>query len=141
MVQIDEAICTRATKDTRIGPAKQAIHIMVVDDDEDIREVIRALLEAAGYTVTVAEGGPMVLKLAQDFPGSIDLLITDISMPGMDGTELAPRMQTLRPGTKVLFMSAFAGDLFASGQIKPGQNFLAKPFSGETLVQKLREIL
>jgi two-component system, cell cycle sensor histidine kinase and response regulator CckA len=141
MVQIEEAICARAAKDTGIGPAKQPIHIIVVDDEEGIREVVRALLQAAGYTVTVAEGGPIALKLAQDFPGAIDLLITDIRMPEMDGTELARRVQALRPETKVLFMSAFAGDLFASGQIKPGQNFLAKPFSGETLVEKLREVL
>jgi CheY-like chemotaxis protein len=114
---------------------------LVVNDEEDIREVMRALLKAAGYTVTVAEGGPMALKLAQDFPGSIDLLITYIRMPEMDGTELSLQMQALRPETKVLFMSAFAGDLFDSGRIRPGQSFLAKPFSGETLVEKLREVL
>ena len=141
MVQMDEAVRPRTTEDLKVGPGNPTIHIMVVDDEEDIRAVIRALLEAAGYTVTIAEGGPMALKLAQDFPESIDLLITDIRMPEMDGTHLARRMQALRPETKVLFMSAYAGDLFASGQIRREQNFLAKPFSGETLVEKLREVL
>ncbi len=59
----------------------------------------------------------------------------------MDGAELSLQMQALRPETKVLFMSAFAGDLFDPGQIRPGQSFLAKRFSGETLVEKVREVL
>jgi len=141
MVPFENDVVPAIADEEQFEPCSRNIHVLIVDDEETIVEVMRAVLEAAGYTTMVADGGRRALKLAQDFPGSIDLLITDIRMPEMSGTELAQQMQTLRPATKVLYMSAFAGDLFASGQIRHGVNFLPKPFTPATLLEKLRGFL
>ena len=121
-------------------PLERWIHILVVDDDEDIRDVLRSFLEASGYYVLLAESGPSGLKLAEDFPGSIDLLITDIRMPHMDGIEFARQMRAVRPEMKILYMSASGGEL-SPGELEPNTNFISKPFSRENLTKRLHHIL
>ncbi len=121
-------------------PLERWIHILVVDDEEDIRDLLRSFLEASGYYVLVAESGPSGLKLAEDFPGSIDLLITDIRMPHMDGIEFAGQMRAVRPEMKILYMSASGGGLLPA-ELEPNTNFIPKPFSRENLTKRLLHIL
>ena len=121
--------------------SSRAVHILVVDDEEDIRDVLRAFLEARGYDVMVAENGPTALKCAEHFPGSIDLLITDLRMPNMDGIELARQMRTHRSEIRVLHMSAHVDELATSGKLKPNANIIAKPFLPANLSEKVSHIL
>jgi two-component system cell cycle sensor histidine kinase/response regulator CckA len=116
------------------------IHILVVDDEEDILDLLRTFLEADGYYVLVAESGPSGLKLAEQFPGSIDLLITDIRMPHMDGIEFARQLRAVRPEMKILYMSATVGQ-HSCGELEPNANFISKPFSQANLSKKLLHIL
>jgi len=121
-------------------PLERWIHILVVDDEEDIRDVLRSFLEASGYYVLVAESGPSGLKLAEHFPGSIDLLITDIRMPHMNGISFARQMRAVRPEMKILYMLASGGEL-STAELEPNTNFIAKPFSQENLAKRLLRIL
>jgi two-component system cell cycle sensor histidine kinase/response regulator CckA len=121
-------------------PQERWIHILVVDDEEDIRNLLRSYLEASGYYVLVAESGPSGLKLAEHFPGSIDLLITEIRMPLMDGIEFARQMRAVRREMKILYMSASVGEL-SSIELEPNTNFISKPFLRESLSKKLLDVL
>ena len=121
-------------------PLERWIHILVVDDEEDVRGVLRSFLEASGYYVLVAENGPSGLKLPKGFPGSIDLLITDIRMPHMDGIAFARQMRAVRPEMKILYMSASGGEL-SPAELEPNTKFIAKPFSQESLAKRLLHIL
>jgi CheY-like chemotaxis protein len=121
-------------------PPERWIHILVVDDEEDIRDQLRSYLEASGYYVLVADSGSTGLKLAEHFPGAIDVLITDIRMPHMGGIEFARQMRAVRPKMKILYMSAAAGEL-SSAALEPDINCISKPFLRESLSKKLLHIL
>jgi len=107
----------------------------VVDDEEDIRTVVRQMLAAEGYVVLDAEDPNQALRLAGQ--QHVDLLLTDVVMPLMRGTELAQRVLAVVPSVKVLLMSAYkVAEIAASGH-----PFLAKPFTPEALLGRVREIL
>lgn len=107
--------------------------ILVVDDDLLVRTFVCAVLEDDGYTVVKAAGGNQALEAARSYPGRIDLLLTDVMMPHMRGTELAPLLLARRPGIPVVYMSASLGEL------KPApQPLLEKPFSVQELSQAVR---
>ena len=109
--------------------------ILVVDDEEDIRTVVRQMLAAEGYVVLDAGDPHHALRLAGQ--QHVDLLITDVVMPLMRGTELAQRLLALVPSAKVLLMSAFkVAEIAASGH-----PFLAKPFTPDALLGRVRELL
>jgi two-component system cell cycle sensor histidine kinase/response regulator CckA len=109
--------------------------ILVVDDEEDIRTVVRQMLTGAGYLVLDAEDPNQALRLAGQQP--VDLLLTDVVMPLMRGTELAQRLLAVAPSAKVLLMSAYkVAEITASGH-----PFLAKPFTPEILLERVRELL
>jgi DNA-binding response OmpR family regulator len=109
--------------------------ILVVDDEEDIRTVVRQMLTGAGYLVLDAEDPNQALRLAGQQP--VDLLLTDVVMPLMRGTELAQRLLAVAPSAKVLLMSAYkVAEITASGY-----PFLAKPFTPEILLERVRELL
>jgi DNA-binding NtrC family response regulator len=109
--------------------------ILVVDDDPDIRTVAQVALASFGYTV-LETGDPLkAIQLVRAQP--VDLLLTDVVMPLMKGTELADRIQGVSPRTKVVLMSGFM-----TGDIAPsGRPFLAKPFEMEALEKRVREAL
>jgi len=116
--------------------------VLLVEDEAHLRGLIAALLEEGGYRVLLAESGAAALALAQDNKEAIDLLLTDVIMPGMSGVELCKRMQELRPGTRVLCMSGYTGDhLHPYGQFESEKTFLQKPFTNIELLKKLRAIL
>jgi hypothetical protein len=132
---------------TAEGPAKLAARggsetILLVEDAKSVRTVTRRLLEAYGYTVLEASGGADALRVARDHRGPIDLLLTDIVMPGVSGTEVARQLAELRPGVRVLYMSGYTDNAIVHhGVLDPGIAFLQKPFTREGLAHKVREVL
>jgi signal transduction histidine kinase len=115
--------------------------ILLVEDEEAMRAMIRQLLEQGGYRVLEANNGRLALELAQQYAGPIHLLISDVVMPEMGGPQLAEHMAQLRPQTRVLFLSGYADRAFEHLGIAPGAALLEKPFNGGGLLQKVREIL
>jgi len=116
--------------------------VLLVEDDEALRELVHEFLETSGYRVLVASDPAAALEDARGHEGAIHLLLTDISMPSMNGRELARRVKELRPEIRVLYMSGYSEDAMAHGGVpEPGALLILKPFSQEALARKLREAL
>lgn len=120
---------------------RQTTCVLVVDDNKDLCEVMREMLEANGFVVLISEDGSTALEVVEEYPGFIDLLLTDIQMPRIRGPELAKRAGLLRPEMKVLFMSGDASEALSSGELDSGALILAKPFSWGTLAERVRDAL
>jgi two-component system, cell cycle sensor histidine kinase and response regulator CckA len=114
--------------------------VLLVEDEAALRAVGKEMLEMYGYTVLLAGDGAAGLELAQNHPDPIQLLMTDILMPKMGGTELAARLSTLRPELKVLYTSGY-NDSGNSPQSVAGARYLQKPYAMEDLARTLRELL
>jgi two-component system cell cycle sensor histidine kinase/response regulator CckA len=116
--------------------------ILLVEDEESVRQLVRETLEAKGYHVLQAENGQVGLATAIAHQGTIDLMITDVVMPGMSGRELAEKLVNTRPKTKVLYLSGYTEDTIVSeGALESGNAFLQKPFTLQNLSRKVREVL
>ena len=111
--------------------------VLVVDDDPHVRTLARDILEMAGYAVLDTGDPREALRLVRPESGRIDLVVTDVVMPLMDGRELATRVKALRPGIKILLMSAFD----VSGLGTTGLPFIAKPFDVRDLKDKVHAVL
>jgi CheY-like chemotaxis protein len=114
--------------------------VLVAEDSDAVREVTRELLEALGYTVMTAARGEQALEAAAGHSGPIDLLLTDVVMPGIRGATLAEQIVAARPGVRVLFMSGY-GDGLAPGPTGEPDAVLRKPFDQERLARAVRETL
>jgi hypothetical protein len=116
--------------------------ILLVDDEDPLRDVAKKILRSHGYTVLEAKDGNTCLRIAQEYPGPIHLLVTDLFMPGMSGREVADRLVTLRERTRVLYMSGHSNEAILSHcGLYPGIVFVHKPFSPETFLRKVGEAL
>ncbi len=116
--------------------------VLIVDDEEALREVARRILTRNGYQVITAASGPEAIKAAASHPGGIDLLLTDVVMPQMLGKEVADRIRVLQPSAKVLFMSGYTeGALATEDVLETGVNLIEKPFTEASLLAKLRDVL
>ncbi len=116
--------------------------ILLVEDEEAVRELIQTVLTEQGYDVIPSRDPQHALQLAETFAQEIHLLLTDVVMPGMGGRELATRVSARRRGIRVLFMSGYTDNVITSGgMLEKGITFLQKPFSPAQLVQKVRDIL
>jgi PAS domain S-box-containing protein len=116
--------------------------VLLVEDQGDVLRIMRRGLEALGYTVLAAKGGPEALALAARHEGTIDLLVTDVVMPGMNGRDLAQGLSATRPETKVLYVSGYPDQTIVhQGLLAPGLAFLQKPFAPDALARKIREVL
>jgi len=116
--------------------------LLLVEDEPQLLELAREALAALGYTVLSAASPGDALRLCEGHPGRIDLLVTDVVMPGMNGRQLRERIQRLRPGLRVLFMSGYAADAIAHrGVLEGGVRFIEKPFSLDALGARVREAL
>jgi PAS domain S-box-containing protein len=116
--------------------------VLVVEDEEIVRSLVRELLESLGYTVVDAHDGDEALAVLKCSSPPIDLVLTDLVMPRMSGRDLARRVAELQPETAVLLVSGYAGDtVTAEGPLEPGTAFLEKPFTGAELAAKVREVL
>jgi two-component system cell cycle sensor histidine kinase/response regulator CckA len=115
--------------------------VLVVEDEEGLRELTKRLLQRLGCTVLVAASGADALRLFTQHP-SIDLVLTDVVMPGLSGADLTQQLIEQRPALKVIYMSGYTEDAIVHhGVLNPGIAFLHKPFTSETLAKKIREVL
>jgi len=116
--------------------------ILVVEDEEAVRELTALILTSAGYRVITATDGPEALLEHGRHPDRIDLLLTDVVMPGMSGKELADRLTGLTPHLGVLYMSGYTDNAIVHhGVLDEGTHFIAKPFRGKGLLAKVRSVL
>jgi len=116
--------------------------VLIVEDDDSLRKLSQRTLQQHGYSVLEAENGEDALRVSEAYAGSIDLLITDVVMPGMGGKETAERLQPLYPRMTVLYTSGYTDNAIVHhGVLATELNFLQKPFSPEILARKVREIL
>jgi PAS domain S-box-containing protein len=116
--------------------------ILLVEDAQRVRAVVREILEMSGYSVLEAHHGAEAIELSNQHAGPIHLLVTDVVMPQMSGRELAQRLATLRPDLKVLYMSGYTDDaIVRHGVLASGIAFLSKPFTPDALALKVRELL
>jgi len=116
--------------------------VLLVEDEESVRELVRVTLTARGYRVIEAENGECGLRVAEEFKEPIDILITDVVMPGIGGRELAKKLLLMRPGISVLYLSGYTEDaVVTQGALGPGTAFLQKPFTLQNLSKKVREVL
>ena len=114
--------------------------VLLVEDEESVRQLVRETLEARGYRVLEAENGQAALDAVAAQSGVIDLLITDVVMPEMGGHELAERLLKERPKMKVIYLSGYTEEALVEGKID-GKAFLQKPFTLQILARKVREVL
>ena len=116
--------------------------ILLVEDDEAILNLSKIILENLGYTVLAAPTPRHAAHLVEKHPGDIQLLITDVVMPEMNGRELAERLSAIRPNLKCLYMSGYTADVIAHrGILQEGVNFIRKPFGNDELAARVREVL
>jgi CheY-like chemotaxis protein len=124
------------------GAAEPAIGtVMLVEDDASVRALSQRALERAGYAVVVARDGLEAVAVAERHEGVIDLLVTDVVMPGMRGPEVATRLREQRPGLRVLFVSGYAEDAVGPDGVLAFGAFLAKPFRTAELVARVAALL
>ena len=116
--------------------------ILVVDDAEPIRDVIKKILRNSGYTVLEAKDGETCMRVCQEHSGSIHLLLIDMVMTGMNGRKVADHLLASHQDIKVLFMSGHSTETIQSqGGLDPAFGFIRKPFTPETLLRKILEML
>jgi CheY-like chemotaxis protein len=115
--------------------------VLVVDDHELMRRMLVELLEGAGYAVIEAASGADALKLSAEIEDRIDVLVTDISMPAMDGRELADQMRRERPSIRVLFTSGYPQGTHGTSVLGEAESYLVKPFTIDGLEAAVRELL
>ncbi len=116
--------------------------VLLVEDQVDVRALAARILRRDGYVVIDAASGAEAIARAAAHHGPIDVLLTDVVMPGVSGREVAERLAAARPGLRVLFMSGYTDNVIAQrGVLDPGTAFLAKPFTADQLATKVREVL
>ncbi len=116
--------------------------ILLTEDEDIARKVVVKALRKRGYTVLHARNGQVAIDISGKHEGPIDLLLTDVIMPGMNGSELAKTIASKRPGMSVLYMSGYNQEIISQrGVLEPGTNFIEKTFTGEGLCHKVREVL
>jgi CheY-like chemotaxis protein len=125
-----------------LGATRGTESILVVEDEDDVRALVQDVLEGEGYSIQGACDGREALRICDATEGVIDLMVTDVIMPGMSGRELADEVRPKRPEMKVLYMSGYTDDAIVHhGVLDPGTAFLQKPFTPGTLLGKVRQVL
>jgi CheY-like chemotaxis protein len=134
---------TEAVAERSAGAAPSGSEtILLVEDDDAVREIATGILERNGYRVLAACDGVEALNELRETGEDIDLLLTDVVMPRLNGSALADRLVTERPPLKVLFMSGYAEAAIESdGTVRPGTDFIQKPFTASMLAAKVRDVL
>ena len=132
---------SESTHSSDVAPQRPST-ILLVDDADILRDLIKTVLWASGYTLLEAKDGDTCLKIVQEYSGPIHLLLADIFLPGMSGREVADHVLTVRQRMKVLFMSGQPYEkIMSHGGFGPGFAFMHKPFTPETLLRKVSETL
>jgi CheY-like chemotaxis protein len=126
----------------RVGALGGEEIALIIEDEGAIREMMRRILSRHGYAVIIALSGADAIEIAADKSVEIDVVITDVVMPGMMGREVSERMSEVRPETPLIYVSGYArGVLDAQGRLEPGRALLEKPFSESELLTVVREAL
>jgi PAS domain S-box-containing protein len=115
--------------------------VLLVEDEDDVRELIREVLELAGYRVLAATSGPEAVETCRRHQGEIDLLITDVVMPDMSGREVAERVRRERPRIGILYTSGYTDDVLTLQGLRKAEGLLPKPFDAETLLRRVQALL
>jgi PAS domain S-box-containing protein len=134
----------RASSEVRVASPRRRCEetILLVEDEDALREVTRRILVAAGYEVIMAHNGLEALKAAEAHDAHIDVLLSDVIMPQMNGPQVAEQLMIQRPATRVLLMSGFAQPILDSGgHLLPGVGLIEKPFSAPALLEKLAQTI
>jgi CheY-like chemotaxis protein len=135
----DEALSTA----TRGLPGSGSRHlVLVVDDEQTLRDLVCRTLRDEGYRTLEAAHGGEALELVESGPDAVDLVVTDVVMPGMDGRELGRRLAQSRPTLPILYMSAYdVNDIFRRGSPWSSAPFLQKPFPRDGLINSVEQLL
>ena len=128
-------------QDSHPSTASRAETILLVEDEPAVRRLVSQMLQLTGYTVLEAANGPEALGLMDDVGHSVDLLLTDVVMPLMNGGTLAQSLSRRHPKMRVLFTSGYMDDTVVQEVVAMGAQFLPKPFTPDALTQKVREVL
>jgi CheY-like chemotaxis protein len=140
--RIDEVVGEDGPEAARAAPGGGSETVLIVEDENIVREPVSRLLRKAGFTVLEAASGPQALEVSESYDGPIDLVVTDVMMPKMSGKELAAKLLGTRAGLKVLYMSGHADNVIVhQGVLDEGVHLLAKPFTYQDLVRKIVEVL
>ena len=124
------------------GSTRGSETILLVEDEMAVRGLALKVLEMSGYVVLEASSAEAAIPMAADYPGEIDLMVTDMVMPGASGPELAQELAPSRPEMKVLFVSGYTDDVvLRSGRLTSNQTFLQKPFGPDIFLRKVRDVL
>jgi CheY-like chemotaxis protein len=115
--------------------------VLVVEDARSLRDLICEALRAFGCTILSARNALEALQIIKETETAVDLLLTDVIMPGMDGTALAKEVRSLRPETKILYMTGYSGEFIRADMLKPGVSLIRKPFTPAELGRKIRKML
>ena len=128
--------------ETPRNPPNGTETILLVEDEDSLRELARVCLQSAGYTVLDARNGQEAIEIGRQYGGNIQLLLTDVVMPGISGSTLAATLVKTQPAMRVLFMSGYAYDIVTRhGVLSPGVALLEKPLTISSLLTKVREVL
>jgi CheY-like chemotaxis protein len=127
---------------SRATSARASETLLIVEDEEGVRGLLREVLAGEGYRVLEAPSGGEALEVCREYEGDIRMTLTDVVMPGMSGREIAEHASRLRPGMKVIFMSGHTDEsIVRHGVLDPGVHFLEKPFTPDALLDKARRVL
>jgi CheY-like chemotaxis protein len=141
--RVEEAVAVPEPARASGGRLRGSETVLLVEDDESLRTLAREILTVQGYTVLEAAAPSAALRIHQSHQGRIDLLLTDVVMPEMNGRQLADRLKVARPDMAVLFMSGYTGEALGErGEVAEfsGQ-LLQKPFTPDRLNRRVREVL
>ena len=123
-------------------PGRGTETVLVVEDEERVRELVKEVLTKQGYTVLTAGDGTEGLEVSEHAAGIIDLLLADVVMPTMSGRELARNLTQNRPSMKVLYMSGYTDNaIMHKGVLETGTKFIQKPFTPDAIARIVREVL
>ena len=120
------------------GSLNNSKTILLAEDEAVFRELCRTIFERAGFSLIAAEDGQEALRIASEHPDAIDLLVSDVQMPGLTGPELATALRRTRPGLRVLLISAYPQCMLLLGN---RWHFLQKPFRSQVIIDKVHEIM
>jgi two-component system cell cycle sensor histidine kinase/response regulator CckA len=140
--RVDQPVEDTAAERVSATAPRGSETVLLAEDEQDVREVAREFLESGGYTVIEANNGAEALRLAAEHKGKIDLLVTDLVMPGMAGQELARLLQKESSGLGVIYMSGYSENAAAeAAQWDASTRLLTKPFSRNTILRTVRDVL
>jgi CheY-like chemotaxis protein len=115
--------------------------ILVIEDNSLVRSIVGAMLEHRGYTVIAVVGGEAAIERCQAVDDGIDLILSDLVMPGLNGRQTLERLREIGCNAKVIYMSGYADGTLHRGVLEPGTAFLQKPFDSDVLARRVRDVL